>query len=195
MLGVSAGRSSQSCSMCQWLLWHGFVSSILATGMPILGPVSMTTELSHHILTDLLFLNDQSRQGAVGMHELVTCGGEGEEGAQLWVPWAQPAAPGWLAAPSSWECRTSCMAAGASSCVGDEKATCPRHWAPGIQISCQQNAKSGNTNPNLLHGWTTSPLLEVGSRHILRHRPNLDFGSKHVVCMLVTCRPVPVAIG
>ena len=131
---------------CKWLLWHGLVSSRLATGIaiPYQGSGSMTTNRtkSPH-LSDLLFLNgDQSRQGAVGMLELVTCGGEGEEGAQLWVPWAQPGAPGWPAAPSSWERRTSCMAAGPSSCVGDGKATCPRHWAPGIQVGCHQKAKN-----------------------------------------------------
>ena len=57
---------------------------------------------------------------------------EEEEGAQLWVPWAQRGAPGWPVAPSSSEPRTLCMAV--ESYVGDGKATCPRHWAPRVQI-------------------------------------------------------------
>ena len=69
------------------------------------------------------------------MLELVTCGGEGEEGALLWVPWAQLGALGWPVGPSSWERWTSCRAAAwPSAYVGDGKAICPRHWAPGVQI-------------------------------------------------------------
>ena len=111
---------------------HGFVTRRLA----IYRNTHSLSGLCQNSITTCFYLlfsmAIKSSQEAVGMLELVTCGGEGEEGAQLWVPWEQLGALGWLAAPSSLEPRTSCMAAGPY--VGDGKATCPRHWAPGVQI-------------------------------------------------------------
>ena len=170
------------------LAWFGFKQTCYRNSHSLSGFCQQDYRTQAPHLSDLPFLNgDQSRQGAVGLLELVTCGGEGEEGAQLWVPWAQPGAPGWPAAPSSWERRTSCMAAGPSSCVGDGKATCPRHWAPGFRLVVIRRPKT-KTYPNLLHGRTTSPLLlHVHPMHIpMRHWTNLDWFKKKLFCMIKT---------
>ena len=124
--------ASQSCWMCKWLLyaWFCYKKTRYIQEYPF--PVRALSEFNHHMFLSPFLNGNKSRQEAVGTLELVTCGGEGEEGAQLWVPLEQLGALGWLAAPSSWGRRTSCMAG--RPCVGDGRATCPRHWAPGVQI-------------------------------------------------------------
>ena len=151
------------------LAWFGFKQTCYRNSHSLSGFWQHDYRTKSPHLSDLLFLNgDQSRQGAVGMLELVTCGGEGEEGAQLWVPWAQPGAPGWPAAPSSWERRTSCMAAGPSSCVGDGKATCPRHWAPGFRLVVIRRAKNKNLPQSV--AWTDDePTAVACPSHAYSH--------------------------
>ena len=87
--------ASQSCWMCKWLLyaWFCYKKTRYIQEYPF--PVRALSEFNHHMFLSPFLNGNKSRQEAVGMLELVTCGGEGEEGAQLWVPWEQLGALGW----------------------------------------------------------------------------------------------------